>query len=1036
MAAANFMRYKTPNMNYRKINNLSGWTVAAIAYITYLLTMEPTASFWDCGEFLACASKLEVGHSPGAPFFMLLQRLFGIFAPAPDKMAIVINSLSALTSALTILFLFWTITHYAKKLLSKDRQLTDSQIWLIMGAGAVGALAYTFSDTFWFSAVEAEVYATSSFFTAITFWAILKWEDAADTKYADRWLVLIAYLIGVSMGVHLLNLLCIPAVIMTWYSKRCTVSIKGSIIALIVGCTILAFIQFGVIQYIPKLAAAFDIFFTNSLGVPFDTGSVTFLLLLAALLIFLLLWAQRKHRYLLHTGILCIMFIIIGYSSYVVLLVRSRANPPVDMTNPDNALSLNSYVSRDQFIQQPLLSGPNFNSQVVSVKKTGNKYAQVKENGKDHYENVGDEVAPIYDPATRRFFPRMWDGNEGHPQFYRSYLGLAEGEQPTGADNMKFFINYQMNWLWWRYFMWNYAGRQNDVEGQGEPKNGNWISGISFLDKMRVGDIDKMPSGYKDNGARNQLYFLPLILGLLGMVFHFNRNRRDAFIVLLLFFFTGMAIGIYLNMSPVQPRERDYAFAGCTYAFAIWIGLGVLLIQQGLQRIANVKLAMGGSIALCLLAVPVLMARTEWDDHDRSKKTLARDTAYNVLQSCAPNAVLLTFGDNDTYPLWYLQEVEGVRKDVRIMIVTLVGTDWFLDQLQYRVNDADAVPMVWKRDDYLGTRHDYVRYYDDPKVAQDKYYDLYDICKFITSKDPNYMLHGSTGETENYMPATNFFAHGLSRDELVKNGMLSPADSNKIVNEMKFTPGKNALYKNDLAILNIIAEVAREGWKRPVYLSGAFPGNENYLGLSKYLRQEGLVYRVVPYSVQQNDSNKNDDISNIDVDKSYKLFTRVYRWGGANHNDVYFDEKNRVMFTAYRLYAARIADELSRQGRNKEAVQLLDHVMANITIHSFPDMITQYYVVLAYYHSGAKDKAAVLARSVAQNAEDDANWIAGLDESGKEAQMRDARNDLAIVNMLGNMATQAQDGATSTLLSVKLKTIYTMIGTLAEQKNL
>ena len=1029
------MRHKTPYMNYRKINNITGWAIAAIAYTVYLLTMEPTASFWDCGEFLACASKLEVGHSPGAPFFMLLQRLFGIFAPSPARMAIVINSLSALTSALTILFLFWTITHYARKLLcGKDALPQGNQIWLVMGAGAVGALAYTFSDTFWFSAVEAEVYATSSFFTAITFWAILKWEEVADTKYADRWLLLIAYLIGVSVGVHLLNLLCIPPVIMTWYFRRYNASIKGSVIAFLVGCAILAFVQFGVIQYIPKFAAGFDIFFTNSFGLPFDTGSITFIVLLAALLIFFLLWAKRKNYYLLHTGILCILFIVIGYSSYVVPLIRSRANPAVDMTNPDNALSLKNYVSREQFGQQPLLTGPDFTSPMVSVEKTGTKYAQVKVDGKDHYENVGDEVLPVFDPTTTRFFPRIWDNNEGHPQFYRSYLGLAEGEQPSSADNMKFFFGYQMNWMWWRYFMWNYAGRQNDVEGQGEPKDGNWISGISFLDKMRVGDMNAMPDGYRNNGARNQLYFLPLILGLLGMVYQFNRNRKDGLIVIILFFFTGAAIGIYLNMPPVQPRERDYAFAGCTYAFAIWIGLGVLMVHQWLQRIAKANMAVSGSIALCLLAVPMLMAREEWDDHDRSKKTIARDTAYNVLQSCAPNAVLLTFGDNDTYPLWYLQEVEGVRRDVRIMITTLTGTDWFLDQLQYKVNDADAVPMVWQRDDYIGTHHDYVRFYNDPKVAQDKYYDLYDICKFIISKDPNNMLHGNTGETENYFPASNFFVHGLSKEDLIKNGMLNATDSNRIVNEMKFSPGKNALYKNDLAVLNIIAAVAKEGWKRPIYLSGAFPNNDTYLGLHKYLRQEGLVYRVVPYSMQQNTNDKNDEISNVDLNKSYSLFMNTYKWGGGNRNDVYFDEKNRVMFTAYRLYAAHIADEMVRQGRVNHAVKLLDHVSESITAHSFPDDITAYYMTLAYYHAGAIKQAAAMAQRVAKDAADDINWIASLSDSDKELQMRDAKNDMALVSLLGNAAQQVKDMQTATLLSDKLKAMYAKAGSLVDQK--
>jgi len=1017
-------------MKYNRINNISGWVVGAIAYIVYLKTMEPTASFWDCGEFLACASKLEVGHSPGAPLFMMLQRVFGLFSSSPANMAAFINSFSALTSALTITFLFWSITHFAVKLVSKKNATDDArQLTLIMGAGAVGALAYTFSDTFWFSAVEAEVYGTSSFFTAITFWAILKWERVAHERHADRWLLLIAYLIGVSLGVHLLNLLCIPPIVMIWYYRRYNATRLGAILAFVVGCAILGFVQVGIIQWIPKLAANFDIIFTNSMGLPFDVGSITFLLLLFGLLIFLMVLGRRKGYIALHTAALATMFIVIGYSSYVVPVIRARAHVPVNMTNPDNAFSLDSYVSREQFGSQPILYGPDFNTQVVSLKNTSHVYLQTKKNGKDFYEDVGVHEEAVYDPSGQRFFPRVWDGSEGHAQFYRSYLNIAEGDGPSASDNMKYFFGYQMNWLWWRYFMWNYAGRENDVEGQGEPRDANWISGIKPIDKMHVGDMDKMSDGFRNNGARNQLYFLPLILGVMGMLYQYKRNNKDWQVVLLLFFFTGAAIGIYLNMPPLQPRERDYAFAGCTYAFAMWIGLGVLMAYDWMQKAIKGNAAAYAAIGICLLAVPLLMAKEEWDDHDRSKKTLARDTAYNALMSCAPNAVLLTFGDNDTYPLWYLQEVEGVRPDVRIMIITLVGTEWFIDQMQYKVNKADAIPMVWKQEDYAGTRHEYLRYYKDPRVPADKYVNLYDWCQFVVSKDPKFMLTDGRGQTENYYPSRNVYVPGLSKEDLVKEGLANAADTANIVNEMKFQLNNNGLYKNDLALLNIIAAVSQQGWKRPIYFSGAFPGNDTYLGLGDYLRQEGIVYRLVPYSVRPNPMlAKQDQVhNNLDMAKSLSLFENTYKWGGADRNDVYFDEKNRVMLIAYRLYAAQIADQLSAAGRSADAVKLLDKVLAGITEHSYYYDAYAFYMAISYYKAGAKDKAAALSNKIVRNAEDDVDWAMTLTDDQRANQSRELRNDCSFVSTLASIAHSAGDEANAQRYNQKFQAMMSKV---------
>ena len=1019
-------------MNYRKVNNLVGWIAGAIALVVYLMTMEATASFWDCGEFLSCAYKLEVGHSPGAPFFMLLQRFFALFANnslsggASNNAASYINALSATTSALSVLFLFWTITHFAKKLLvTKGTEPDNNQLILIMGAGLVGAMANTFSDTFWFSAVEAEVYATSSFFTAVTFWAILKWEDVADNKHADRWLVLIAYLIGLSVCVHLLNLLTIPALAMVYYYRRYTPSAKGTAIAFIMGCVVLGFVQFGIIQYIPKIASGFDRMFTNDFGMPFDTGSIFFLVLFSALLVFALLYAKRKNMRTLHTSVLCIIFIIIGYSSYFSAIIRSRADVAIDMTNPDNPMSFLDYVNREQFGQQPILFGPYFTSNYTGLDTSKKLYAPMKVDGKDKYEEVGKKVDPIYAGSESHFFPRIHDGNDpSHVNYYKSFLGLADGEEPTARDNIKFFVGYQMNWMWFRFFMWNFAGRQNDVEGQGDPQRGNWISGISFIDEMRgLGNTDNMGSGYSDNGAHNKLYFLPLILGIMGIIYQFNRKKNDGVVVLTLFFFTGAAIGIYLNMNPLQPRERDYAFAGCTYTFTIWIGLGVLMLHQWLLKSLKNPMAVYASIGLSTLLVPALMAKEEWGDHDRSKKTLARAVAYNTLSCCAPNAVLFTFGDNQTYPLWYIQEVEGFRKDVRVINTSLLGIDWYIDQLNYKINDADAVPMIWKKADYIGDRHNYVSYLDNPslKIPKDQYFNLSDICSFMISNDQDKKAQrGSEGV--NYMPAKNFFTPSLSKEELVKRGLITAADTMRVVSEMKFTFPKTTAYKSDLAVLNIIAGIANEGWKRPLYFDAGLRQGD-YAGTGEYMRMEGLVYRLMPFKVIDSVKVNAQVLGSINTAKGFDLFMNKFIWGGAERNDVYFDEPNRHELVSYRMDGAFLANQLVAEGQKEKAVQVLDKVMTNITEHSYSYDYTGYFIAAAYYRAGDIKKANDLSDKIVRNAIADVNWVSSLGEDSKAAMSDDVQQQFQIMQSLGQMAYQAGDSVAAKRISDKMQAV-------------
>lgn len=1013
-------------MNYRKVNNLVGWITGAIATAVYLKTMEPTTSFWDCGEFLSCAYKVEVGHSPGAPFFMLLQRLFGMFAsngltggPSTNA-AIMMNSMSAIVSGLTILFLFWTITHMARKLLvpgGDSARPSRYQTLLIMGAGLVGALAYTFSDTFWFSAVEAEVYATSSLFTALVFWAILKWEHVADNRYGDRWLLLIAYLIGLSVGVHLLNLLTIPAIAIVYYFKRYEATRAGTVIAFVVGCVLLGFVQFGILQGLPIFASKFDLLFVNSFHLPFDSGAITFVLLFVALLVWLLLYAKRRGWYLVHTGILCIMFIVLGFSSYLAAVIRSRADVAIDMTNPDNAISLLSYVNREQFGSQPLLTGQDFIDLPIRYDNVGSQYDRQQVDGRDAYVEVGAKIEPVFEPGVKRFFPRVFDyTEESHKRFYQEYLGLEPGERPSSADNFSFFFRYQVNWMWWRYFMWNYAGRQNDFQGQGDPKSGNWISGIKPIDKfMGRGDIDMMSDGYVNNPARNQLYFLPLILGIIGLVYQFNRDKKDGLIVLLLFFFTGLAIVLYLNNTPIQPRERDYAYAGATYAFAIWIGLGVLMVNEWFQRILKGSSGAYLAIALCLLAVPTLMAAEEWDDHDRSKKTLARATAYNTLSSCAPNAILFTFGDNDTYPLWYIQEVEGFRRDIRVINLSLLGIDWYIDQLNYRINDAMPVPMIWKKEHYAGDRRNYLRYYPAPQLNPSQYYNLQEIMQFVIDPKSQANLNPN-GEPENYFPTKNFFLPPIDKAQLVAAGLISARDTAMVDNAITFTLPKEVAYKDDIAVLNIIAGIAKEGWKRPIYFGGGLPG-DNYQGMEDYLRLEGVVYRLMPFKV--NAPKAPGELGSLDIAKTYDLFMNKFTWGNAERSDVYYDEKNRLMFTPYRLNASRLANELSAMGRKAEAIKVLDKVVASISERSYHYDVTMYYVASAYYNAGELNKAKAITMKVVRNAENDAKWILSLDESGMASLAFDAQRDVSIINVLGQTATQHGDPATGTALQQK-----------------
>ena len=911
-------------MNYQRINNITGWVVFLIACFTFISTIEPTGSFWDCGEFIATAHKLEVGHPPGAPLFLMLARVFILFGGTDVTMIpIMVNILSALMSAFTILFLFWTITALAKKFVIGKNGVTTEKIIAIMGAGIVGALSYTFSDSFWFSAVEGEVYASSSFFTAIVFWAILKWENAADEPHNLRWLILIAYLMGLSIGVHLLNLLTIPAIAFVYYLRLYKPTTKGIIYTSIISVLVLAFIQYGIILEMITWAGSMDLFFVNSLGMPFGTGIIIYGLLIISLLVWGIRYSKAKNKPLMNTAFLCVIFILIGYSSFAQIVIRSNANCPLDENNPENVFSFISYLKREQYGERPLMYGQNYNAKIVSQEDGAMNYARVK--GAEKYVEAGLKVEPIYEPEKCTVFPRMWSSQPNHINEYKKYANIKGDRTPSFGDNFMFFFTYQLGEMYWRYFMWNFAGRQNDVQGPGGIVRGNWMSGIKFIDEMRLGPQDKVPQSLLQNKARNLFYMLPFLLGIIGLIYHYSRDKHDAWIVMMLFFFTGIAIVIYLNGTPQQPRERDYAYAGSYYAFAIWIGFGVLSLYELLKKKISGTLAATAVTLLCLF-VPAIMAKAGWNDHSRAHRFTSRDFASDYLNSCERNAIIFTNGDNDTFPLWYAQEVENIRTDVRVVNLSLLNTDWYIDQLKRKYYDSDPIDLSWSTDKYNLGKRDYIPFYDrGMKTAVE----LKELIDFMGSDDPQAKARTNNGEDINYFPS-KMIKFTVDSSEVIKNGVVSKENASKIVKTMEWSIESNYLMKNSLMILNIIAN---NHWKRPIYFATTV-GSENYLNLESYFQLEGLAYRLVPIRTE----SKNEIVSGrVETGLMYNNVMNKFKFGNMNDERVYLDENNIRMTTNFRINFSRLAEELLNDGRRDSAIKVLDKC-----VYEMPDKTVPY----------------------------------------------------------------------------------------------
>ena len=1089
---------------YKLVNNVLGWLTFFVAAFVYCSTIEPTASFWDCPEFITTGYKLEVGHPPGAPFFMLTANLFSQFASDPSQVARMVNTMSALLSATTILFLFWSITHLARKLILKDwSELTLGKLIAIEASGLVGALIYTFSDTFWFSAVEGEVYAYSSAFTAIVFWLILKWEDHADETHSDRWLVLIAYMTGLSIGVHLLNLLCLPAIVLVYcYRRFPNIELKGSLIALVGSFILVAAVLYGVVPGIITVAGWFELLFVNTLGCPFNTGEIIYIVLLVAIVIWAIYesyvdksFKRQNVSFVLavgmlgipfrgmtwsaailglvilaaiyfglnyrkkigkdlvpvltsrfkNTALLCMLMLMIGYSSYAVIVIRSAANPPMDQNSPEDVFTLGSYLSRDQYGDSPLLYGQAYTSQVaydvdgnmcVPKHKEGAAIWQRKEKAskdeKDSYFVVSHKDKIIY--AQNMLFPRMH--SSAHAGAYENWMGGVEGTQvpydrcgepvmvkmPTQMENIRFFLSYQCNFMYWRYFMWNFAGRQNDIQGNGEPEHGNWITGISFIDDWMLGDQSKMPAELKANKGHNVFYCLPLLLGLIGLFWQAWRGQRGIrqfWVVFFLFFMTGLAIVLYLNQTPQQPRERDYAYAGSFYAYAIWCGLGVLAIYDMLKKkIKGNDVAVAGVVGVACLLVPIQMASQTWDDHDRSGRYTCRDFGQNYLMTLQDkgNPIIFTNGDNDTFPLWYNQETEGVRTDARVCNLSYLQTDWYIDQMKRPAYDSPSVPITWPRIDFCSGTNDYIEvkpgmkqqllefYRDYPKEARaafgDEPFELKNILKYwVRSKD-----------SDTHIIPTDTLYITIDKEAVRRSGMMMASDT--IPDRMVISlAGKRAIYKNDLMMLEMLAQC---NWERPLYVATTV-GSDNYMNLGDNFVQEGLAYRITPFNT------KAPGAKNFDTEKTYNNVMNRFKWGGLDKPGLYIDETVMRMCYTHRHLFATLAMQLIAEGQNAKAEKVLRKSEKVLPEYNVPYtfMSGASDLARAYALIGKKADAARILNKVWADAKSYADYYLQLTGSRFMMSQNEVLRQLYIMQNIADM-TQACD---KNLANQRLKTV-------------
>jgi hypothetical protein len=1067
-------------MNFKSVNRITGWAVFLIATIVYLLTIEPTASFWDCGEFIATAFKLQVGHPPGAPLFALIYRMFSMFAGA-ENAAYIANASSGLCASFSILFLFWSITILGKKFFARNNEkLTDGNIIAIMAAGAVGALVYTFSDSFWFSAVEGEVYAMSSLFTAVVFWAILKYDEVADEPHSIRWLALIAYLMGLSIGVHLLNLLAIPAIAFVYYFRNYETTRKGTIYTSILAVVILGIVQGGIIPGTVKLASKFELVFVNGFGMPFFSGVIVFIALLISAIFYGLHVTRKNGKTLWNTVISCTALILIGYSTFTMIVIRSQANTPMDENDPEDMFSLLSYINREQYgdrplvygqywmapldAQQPRTDGNPVHTAVYKVMQGERAVATYKSefdaeqfiakqaNPKLSIEPeyiVSDEKIASEQNYNKDFcslFPRMYSPQANHIKEYKKWSDFkgkpvrarVNGETkvinvPTLGENIRFLVDYQFNWMYWRYFMWNFAGRQNDIQGHGNILDGNWLSGVDFIDAERLGTRDNLPSSFTTRKAYNRFFLFPLILGIMGLIFQFVRNPRMFTVVALLFLLTGVAIVIYLNQYPLQPRERDYAYAASFYAFAIWVGFGILALYElgknadfsVLKKIAPIALGSGvvlyllesiggsdhgnsftilymSSVALAMiivtilvgkasknaktvafvaliigLPVPIIMGMEGWNDHSRAKRETGVAFAKNYLESCAENAILFTNGDNDTFPLWYVQEVEGFRTDVRVVNLSLLNTDWYVTQMKRKAYKSEPVPFSLTEPQYRQGTRDIVLL-DNSRNKQGIFIDVDQVMKYCSDDKNRVPVQG--GELMSVIP-TKTFAVSVDKQKVLNNGTVSIADTANIVDRLEWSINKSYLLKSQLLVIDLLAT---NNWERPIYFA-VTTGRDAYLGLEKYFQLEGLAYRLIPV---ESKSTSPYAYGRVATDIMFDNVMNKFEWGGMDDENIFMDENNLRMTTNLRLQFANLADEFIKEKDNQKAIAVLDRAMEVMPERNVPFDRILTPIIESYYRAGDSEKGAALSKRLFDIQLEEMIYYQGL-EGNFKAQVKD-----------------------------------------------
>ncbi|HNS16881.1 MAG TPA: DUF2723 domain-containing protein [Bacteroidales bacterium] len=1049
---------------YNRYNTILGWIVFAVATVVYSLTVEPTASWWDCGEYIATAYKLQVGHPPGAPFFQLAGRFFSLFAFGDtSRVALMINMMSVLSSSFTILFLFWTITMLAEKMVfCKGEEITAGQAYTVLGAGLVGALAYAFSDSFWFSAVEGEVYAMSSFFTALVFWAILRWEKVAGEPHAFRWLIFIAYMMGLSIGVHLLNLLAIPAIAFVYYYKKQKATSKGMILTGVISILLLAFIMYVIVPEIVNQFATAELLFVNTFGLPFNSGTIAFfiiiiglsvtgilytikdpvsnvlrwsmLILLGCLVVLILaasssggnfvirliicgvlltlLYMARNRKALLNTVVLSFVFILIGYSSFLLIVIRANANTPINENEPSDAISLLSYLNREQYGDWPIFYGPYYNAPLdpENPYKDGNPiYIKDLNTGKYVITDDRKSSIPNYDNRFCTIFPRMWSNQKeshisaykqwgrvkGHPIRYTNRQGEAEViNKPTFGENLRFFFSYQVGHMYWRYFLWNFVGRQNDIEGHGGISEGNWISGIPFIDKMHIGSQEYLPFSMK-NPARNKFYALPLILGLAGLFYQLKRDKKNTFVVALLFIMTGFAIIIYLNQYPYQPRERDYAYAGSFYAFAIWLGMGVMAVAELFNRFLKQHHAAIFATVLCFLLVPFIMAQQGWNDHNRSGKYAARDFAANYLNSCAPNAILITNGDNDTFPLWYAQEVEGIRTDVRVVNFMLASGDWYVRQMMKKVYDSDPLPFTLKAEQYNKGVNEIIPYYEESSIKGRS--ELKKVIDFIASESQSTRLPVQSGEWINYFP-TKSVRLSVDSANAVKNGVVPAYYADRIEPFVDWQIKTNYLYRNDLMLLDFLAT---NNWKRPLYFANPNSVSQ-VLDIDTYCHLEGFVYRFMPVKAEHHIRG----LSGLNTQASYDILMNKCKWGNLNDPGVTVDRESFRNTMIPKQNFMRLVQALMDAKKADSAVRVTDRVIEIFPNEKFPFDLYMIPFLEIYYQAGEIEKANRMNEILLNNHEGNIIYYQSLSGKFAEYYSEDQEQAFMVLNRLAELARE------------------------------